>query len=155
MNEKKWLDGYDGQSVEQLLGMEDEYRIDSLVLAFEEALQAQADTRKLTNEEWIVLAVEALEREVNNGGYSQFFENTPEYLPIILDSLDRIGHPEAKAVTADAIGYLGPDGPTPEGISEEIFESLNGCDTRYFSSVGDLSVPLFTFIKNNRDKYSL
>ena len=155
MNEKKWLDGYDGQSVDELLGMEDEYRIDSLVLAFEEALQAQADTRKLTNEEWIVLAVEALEREVNNGGYSQFFENTPEYLPIILDSLDRIGHTEAKAVTADAIGYLGPDGPTPEGISEEIFESLNGCDERYFSSVGDLSAPLFTFIKNNRDKYSL
>jgi len=52
--------------------MEDGYRVDSLVLAMESALDAK-DRRTLSPEERVVLAVEALEREVNNGGYDQFF----------------------------------------------------------------------------------
>src|SRR5439155_6192926 len=67
----KWLNGYSDQSVEQLLSLEGEYRTDSLVLAFEEAINQKAQRegmQSLTEEERIVLAVEALEREVNNGG---------------------------------------------------------------------------------------
>ena len=32
----KWLDGYSGQSAEQLLSLEGQYRTDSLILAFEQ-----------------------------------------------------------------------------------------------------------------------
>ncbi len=74
-----WLEGYSGQSVEQLLSLQGEYRTDSLVLAFEQAIRQKAERegmQSLTVEERIVLAVEALEREVNNGGYDQFFANS-------------------------------------------------------------------------------
>jgi hypothetical protein len=37
MGGDRFLEGYDGQTTEQLLAMENEYRIDSLVLAFEDA----------------------------------------------------------------------------------------------------------------------
>jgi hypothetical protein len=84
-----WLGGYSGQSVEELLSLEVTHRCDSLVLAFEEAIgqKAQRDgVRGLTTEERVVLAVEALEREVNNGGYDQFFINASrEFAPTIGD----------------------------------------------------------------------
>ena len=72
MSELKWLDGYSGQTTEELVALEGEYRTDSLVLAFEQALDQRVEhvgQEGLTEEERIVLAIEALEREVNNGGY--------------------------------------------------------------------------------------
>ena len=75
----KWLDRYSGESTDTLIALENEYRLDSIVLAFEEALDqktARSGTDSLTAEEHVILAVEALEREVNNGGYSQFFFNS-------------------------------------------------------------------------------
>jgi hypothetical protein len=38
MYDLKWLEGYSGQTTEELIALEGEYRIDSLVLAFEQAL---------------------------------------------------------------------------------------------------------------------
>jgi hypothetical protein len=38
MKDVKWLDRYSGQSVEELIALAPEYRVDSIVLAFEEAL---------------------------------------------------------------------------------------------------------------------
>jgi Ni,Fe-hydrogenase I small subunit len=66
-----FLDSYEGQSTEELLALEREYRVDSLVLAFEQAIQNKSPD-SISTEESYVLAVEGLEREVNNGGYSQF-----------------------------------------------------------------------------------
>jgi hypothetical protein len=63
----------------ELIRLQGEYRTDSVVLAFEQALlskgrthgQDQSDCRRKG-----VLAIEGLEREVNNGGYDQFFINS-------------------------------------------------------------------------------
>ena len=59
MGGTNWLDGYSGQTTDELIALEGEYRTDSLVLAFEQALMAKDE---LTDEEKVVLAVEALER---------------------------------------------------------------------------------------------
>ncbi len=78
MPDLQWLDGYNGESVDELIALEGKYRTDSLVLAFEQAMdqkEARVGEDKLTAEEHVILAVEALEREVNNGGYEQFFLN--------------------------------------------------------------------------------
>ena len=86
MADLKWLDSYSGQTIEELIEMAGEYRIDSLVVAMEQALQqkaAQAGEQELSDEERIVLAVEALEREVSNGGYIQFFTRASEFVPAI------------------------------------------------------------------------
>lgn len=76
MTDLKWLDEYSGQTPSELIPLEREFRTDSIVLAFEQALDQKYERvgkEQLSNEELIVLSVEALEREVNNDGYEQFF----------------------------------------------------------------------------------
>ena len=68
-----FLPSWAGQSTDELIALAGKYRIDSLVLAFEQAIHGKADVSP--KERWI-LAVEGLEREVNNGGYAQFFLNS-------------------------------------------------------------------------------
>ena len=107
MPEPKWLDGYSGETVDELIALEGKYRTDSLVLAFEHAMDqkaARVGVGKLTPEERTILAIEALEREVNNGGYDQFFFNSSrEYKPVILDALRRIGCPRTAVITQKAL----------------------------------------------------
>jgi hypothetical protein len=68
-----------------------------------------------------ILAVEALEREVNNGGYSQFFTNSSgEFAPEIVDSLNRIGCPVTAGITVDALGAIGADESSSEQINAAV-----------------------------------
>ncbi|HWJ39890.1 MAG TPA: DUF4375 domain-containing protein, partial [Candidatus Limnocylindrales bacterium] len=110
MSDLPFLKNYSGQTVEQLLSLEGEYRIDSLVGAFEEALLKRASREgdlAISDEERVILAVEALEREVNNGGYRLFFQNsTREFAPIIVQALVRIGCPKTAGITQRAIDAL-------------------------------------------------
>ncbi|MHC4144841.1 MAG: DMP19 family protein [Planctomycetota bacterium] len=164
MDELKWLDEYSGQSTDELIALEGEYRTDSLVLAFEQAIDqkaARVGNDGLTDEERTILAVEALEREVNNGGYDQFFINSSkEFAPIIVDVLNRIGCAETAALTQEAIDALGVEGSlTVEAIdrvmgqeSDQRHEKLNACDNTYYSVAGDLSELLLGFIKRNKER---
>jgi hypothetical protein len=43
MPDLNWLDEYSGQTVDELLALEGEYRLDSLVLAFEQALDQKTE----------------------------------------------------------------------------------------------------------------
>ena len=87
--------GYSGETTDELLGYPATRQQDALVRAFESGLQRKAlqtGDRSLTQEERIVLAVRALDREVNNGGYHQFFCNSSrKFAPKIVESLVRIG----------------------------------------------------------------
>src|SRR5437879_4032538 len=107
MQDLQWLDGYSGETIDELIALEGKYRTDSLVLAFEQAMDqkaARVGQDKLTLEERVILAIEALEREVNNGGYDQFFVNlSREYAPIIVDALRRIGCPRTAEITQKAL----------------------------------------------------
>lgn len=167
MSDLKWLAGYSGQSTDELIGLQGEYRSDSLVVAFEEALDqkcGRCGLDGLTDEERVVLAVEALEREVNNGGYDQFFTNTSgAFAPFVVDALMRIGCPRVAALTEEAIGALSITGAvTVEAIeaateedSDERDRRLEECDGKYYEIAGDLSSPLLKFIEANRDNIKL
>ncbi len=163
----QWLDGYSGQTTNELTTLAATYRADSIVLAFEQALDQKADRAGfggLSVEERVVLAVEALEREVNNGGYDQFFVNAyAEHVQAVVDGLHRIGCGEVAKLTQDAIDALRIDGPcTREAIACVIYEEdeireerLSECDDRFFEMAGDLSGPLLEFIKRNSDRITL
>ena len=110
MPDLKWLDGYSGQSVDELIALEGEYRIDALVVAFDQALDQKAAANgddSLSAEERVIVAIVALESEVNNGGYLQFFQNSSrEFAPIIVQALERIGCARTAAITRKAIDAL-------------------------------------------------
>jgi hypothetical protein len=86
-----WLD-YSGEAASELIACKNSHRIDSLLCAFEEGIQNKREQQgSVTDEERLVLAVMALEREVNNGGHRQFFVNSSrEFAPVIEESLLRI-----------------------------------------------------------------
>jgi len=157
----KWLDGYSGESAERLLSLEGSYRTDSLVLAFEQAIGQKAERdgmQSLTDEERIVLAVEALEREVNNGGYDQFFVNSSrEFALIIVGALERIGCKKTANITQKAIKALGISDLRSDAIEAIICTrdegrrtKLNHCDDAYYKNAEPIAERLFAFIKANR-----
>ena len=160
MPDIKWLDRFNGESFDELVALEGTHRIDSLVLAFEQAMDqkaARVGENRLTAEERVILAVEALEREVNNGGYGQFFVNTPEYAPIIVDALHRIGCPKVAKITDRAVKVVQNAPMTDEEIqngtwqdNDERDDALAECDALYFEGPENIEGSLFAFIKANR-----
>lgn len=162
MTEKPWLD-YDGQSTEELLALAPNYREDSVFVAFETAL-VEKDKAELTDEEKVVLAVEAMEREVNNGGYDQFFINSSvEFAPSLVDSLKTIGCPETAAITERALRSLGLRSPSaPEEVETVLQQQsprrdkeLDACDQAYYARTEDIAGALLGFIRKNASKITL
>lgn len=168
MAELKWLDGYSGQSVGELVALASEYRVDSIVLAFEQAIQQTTDRdglSRLNEAELTILAVEALEREVNNGGYHQFFLNTPEYAPFVVAALKRIGCPKTADISALGISLLGLHQPftvdqveaaldgDPDGRLIEVL--IDRCDGPYYDSGEPIADRLFAYISTHRDSIRL
>ncbi len=153
-----FLDAYGGQTTDELIALECGYRIDSLVLAFEAALDAKAENSK---PERVVLAVEAVEREVNNGGFTQFFVNSSlEYTKDIVEAFELIGCPATAILCAKAIELLGVDDLTDldaiEQASYEVdddearLEQFNALDSEYYAGEEPIDVKLFEYIKRNR-----
>jgi len=149
---------YEGQSTEELLALEREYRVDSLVLAFEQAIQDKSPDL-ISTEESYVLAVEGLEHEVNNGGYGQFFGNSSgEFTPIIEAALRAIGCPKTADITHDAIGALRVDTETAEAVAaaalseDESIQQALACDDRYYADNEPIADRLFRWIAANKDR---
>ncbi len=136
MAELIWLDEYSGQTVDELLSMEAEYRIDSLVLAFEQAVDQKKDRDgdgALSAQERVILAIEALES---------------------------IGCPKTSRITQNAIDALHLPTLTAEAIraameSVECEEALNECDGQYYAAGEDIAGQLFAFIKKNKGAIAL
>lgn len=165
MPELTWLDGYSGQTVDQLLALEATHRVDSLILAFEQAINqksARVGMEALTPEERTVLAVEALEREVNNGGYHQFFVNTMEFAPLIVEVLRRIACPQTAAITEAAIQALRLPELSVAEIEKVIYDDdderdnkLGECDDRYFEYAENIEGQLFAYTKTHKHSFTL
>lgn len=144
-----FLNSYSGESAEQLFALEATHRVDSLVLAFEQAIQQQEAKRgfsALSVVEQDLLAIETLERDVNNGGYSQLFLNAPpEYIPQLVGALTRVGCTETAALTARAIAA------SEAGDDAE----CSACDGAYFGGTEDIAGRLFAYLKANRSALSV
>jgi hypothetical protein len=102
--------------------------------------------------------VEALEREVNNGGYDQFFVNSSrEFAPIVVGALQRIGCKKTAKITQNAINALGISDLRSDAIEavicardEERRAKLNRCDDSAYKSTEPIAERLFAFIRANK-----
>ena len=159
-----FFESYGGQTTDQLIELDSRYRTDSLVLAFEQAIQQAGEKRALSKEETDVLAVEGLEREVNNGGYGQFFFNSSnEYAGSIVSALRAIGCPKTADITQQAIAALGIEGKLTREAMEAVIlreddavrQRLGECDERYFANDEPIADKLFDWIKRNRAQIRL
>lgn len=141
--EKQFLESYTGQTTDELIALKDKYRIDSLVLAFEQAIQNKEDS-DLSEPERHILAIEAMEREVNNGGWEQFFGNTEnEFDESLPQALDAIGCPNTAQLSREAID------------ASRYGADLEDFDVRYYALSESIVDRLFEYISANADAIKL
>jgi hypothetical protein len=157
-----WLD-YSGQTAPELIACGGSHRIDSILCAFEEGIRNKLDQQgNISGEERLVLAVVALQREVNDGGHRQFFANyARDFAPIIQSSLLRIQCRATAEIVTDAIAALGLTDISVETVSEALQgddpardEALRDCDDR-FCQINEIEPGLFRFLEAQQDKIQL
>lgn len=136
---KPWLD-YTGQTTAELLAARNKFREDSILAAFEEAIQNKGED-SVSAEERVILIVEALQREVNNGGFEQFFENSSgEYAGELEAALRQIGAARVADLAAKAVQATSP-------------EELQALDQQYFDGMDiDIETGLMRFIEANAER---
>ena len=162
MSELPWHE-YAGESSDELFDLAASCRADSLVVAFETALDEKAlslGLAALSDPEREVLAIEALEREVNNGGYRQFFLNSSNaHAGRVADALRRIGCAVTASITERAIAAL-PTGMvlTPEELTATMAQQdqardavLDECDQAYYASGEDIAQRLLEYLVAQRE----
>jgi hypothetical protein len=152
-----WLDGYTGQSVDELLLFEGTEGLHSILLTLEQAIQQKWDADgggKMTGVMLVALSVMALSREVNNGGYDQFFRNSScRFASRSVGDLVRIGCPEIADITQEALDSLEIPKLTVPAIEAAMNvenvkrkRTLERCDILFYEQTG-LSERLFAYAK--------
>ena len=121
--------------------------------------QGGSGRRTLAPAERVVLAVEAVERGVNNGGFDGLFRNSSkEYAPDCVSALRAIGRPEVADLAQRALDALGlRQELSVEAIDLEMErddeardETLAQLDAQYYEIAGDLAPNVLHFIEANR-----
>lgn len=168
MSDLPWLE-YGGQTTDDLVALEDRYRVDSLVVAMEMALRTRAENSsallsQLNLDERVVVVVAAMEREVNSGGFESLFASDEAvWVPFLIEGLQAIGCPKVAALADKAIKRLKIKGPLSadairnavDGDDEKLSDALSALDEKYYESAGDLAPAVWDHIKKHRTKIKL
>lgn len=159
----EWFENETGMGVAEIVALEGKYRLDSLVAAVDAVLVAKdAAGNALNAEQVTVLAVEALEREVNNGGFSHFFGGASwKHVPVLVKSLERVGSKEALGLVKEAVSLLKLSAAVladPAQLFETIHTALakheveirlNDLDSDYYVLEEDLGKLVWGYVKKN------
>lgn len=123
------------------------------------------DISVLTEGEKVVLFIENLEREVNNGGFDQFFFNSSgNYAHETLKALEQIGSIEIKTLLSKAMAVW-PDAIILKNetfrreqhdlITDQNRKIWTTCDEAFYASKENLTGLLVDYIKVNLDEFRL
>ena len=120
----------------------------------------------LNAEQRILYITQALEMEVNNGGFAQFFFNSDGCLGNeIVSSFEKIGAMKTAEICKKAISIYGDKVPTDRDEREEILNPddekeeerieaiLNECDDAFFEYEDDLVELNYQFIINHKESF--
>jgi hypothetical protein len=109
----------------------------------------------LSEVEKTAFIIDGLEREVNNGGFPQFFLNSSgDHAAATPAALRAIGAPEMARIVEAALAPFGPAGPSSDqatrqnqldslGEAEEVW---SGCDSRFYEYPENLALLLRRFV---------
>ena len=152
-----WLDGYAGPTLDELLLFDGTESGPGILFAIEQAIQ-QKGARGMTGVERTVLSVLALNREVDNGGFDQFFFNSSrQFAPAIVSDLVRIGSVEIADIAQRALDALSLPELTVASIetamkteNTERTRALNRCDIAFYNTRG-VYEHLLAYVKAHTD----
>jgi len=123
-----------------------------------------ADLSKLSHPQKVLLFVEMLEREINNGGFNQFYWNSSgDFSEEILIGLKTIGAHKMAAIMAKA-NTTWPDQKPPkdrierqelhEKIEEKADPIWEVCDQEFYEYPDDIAALLFEYVKEHKADFS-
>ncbi len=122
-----------------------------------EDFSTQSTPQKVFSSVW------AVESEVNNGGFSQYFlNNSCETAGFVAEALDVIGAPRTADLCRRAIATAFPAGlpSTPEAISlaaadfsDETEDALDALDREFYRYPHDLTKLLFTYVSKHPEEF--
>jgi hypothetical protein len=108
-------------------------------------------------------SVWAVEAEINNGGFSQYFLNDScETAVFVAKALDTISAPQTADICRRAIATAFPPGlpPTPKAIStvaadfpDEVLEQLGALDNEFFAYPHNLTDLLFAYVSKHPEEF--
>ena len=111
----------------------------------------------------IFSSIWALESEVNNGGFSQYFLNdSSETAAFVAEALDTIGAQRAADVCRRAIATAFPAGlpPSAEAVStaaadfsDDVLEQLQPLDNDFFAYPDKLTELLFAYVSKHPEEF--
>lgn len=117
----------------------------------------------LTEAEQTVFCVDGLEREVNNGGFSQFFINSSgEYASETVAALRRIGADHTAGLVERAMEPFGPGGPSRdwEERGKQLDEVQKSADSlwmeladAFYEYQDDLTGLMRSYVSARRDQF--
>ncbi len=166
MKEKEWFENKDNLTIKEIIELESKYRTDSLNVAIENILiKKDEDSNSEINEyELLVLAIQSFEREINNGGFVQFFSNESRmFIPFILKFLNKINANKTEKITLKAMEILNIqfEGNPDEFFDklgnaledENIEEELNSLDELYYKKNESIETLLFSYVKKHINEF--
>ena len=118
---------------------------------------------KLTEEQKLFYYNQCLEREINNGGFNQYFFNSSgDFAHKTIQSLQTIGANKTADILQKAIDQF-PNSNVPEDRTErkEILEQIEetadvvweDLNQKFFSYEDDLNTLNIEFVRKNKDKF--
>ena len=113
--------------------------------------------------EQVVYCIDGLERDVNNGGFEQFFVNSPgDYAKETQAALRTIGAQETAALVARAIAVF-PGGPSPDAdqrgkqvdaLSDDALTQLDMLSAEFMEYRDDLSGLLRAYVAQHQGDFA-
>lgn len=108
-------------------------------------------------------AIWALESEVNNGGFTQYFRNlSGETSSFVAEALETIGAPSTADVCRRAINSAFPEGLPSDPVeinsaasdfSDEIEDGLGELDNEFFKCPHDLTELLYAYVSKHPEEF--
>jgi hypothetical protein len=151
-------------SIDEILLMDDPT---SAIIELDERVNALSnygeDLSKLTEAQKVLLFVESLEREVNNGGFSQFYFNSSgDYAYEALDGLKTIGANKMADILTKA-NSVWPNQIVPKDRTERqnVQETIEGqaapiweqCDNDFYDYPDDIAGLLLEYVKQHKAEF--
>jgi Domain of unknown function (DUF4375) len=105
-----WIAGYEGESVDNILALSDSENAYQVLFVLEQSIEQHGKKQpgSRTGVENIIMAVMALMREVNNGGFDQFYRNASKrWAFFVRSALVHIGRTDAAKIAGRAQSALG------------------------------------------------
>ena len=157
---------YQGQSTGQLLALVPTHRHDMVVAAFVDGLTAKRERLgldALSAEERVVLAVEAVERDVNSDGFDGLFRWSADLAPYFVSSLIAIGRPDVAELASQAIDALHLPGDVTPGAIRAALDNesdardgrLERLDQRYYSLALNMADDVLRWVEAHRASIEL